>query len=131
MMMRFFALILLLAQQSLMARDAAVPDAKGPATVPDPIGSAIKSFGLMAIFLVVMWLFILAPQRKRTKELEATLKALKAGDKVVTNSGILGVVLSIKDKTLSIRSAETKLEILKSSVLEVVERGGEPSELKS
>jgi len=131
-MMRFFAMILLLAQQSLMARDAVVP---GPGTqqqmVQDPVGGAIKSFGLMGIFLLVMWLFILAPQRKRTKQLEATIKALKAGDKVVTSSGILGVVLSIKDKTLSIRSAETKLEILKSSVLEVIERGGEPSESKS
>jgi preprotein translocase subunit YajC len=131
MMMRFFALILLLARQSLMARDAAVPDAKAPPMVQDPVGGAIKSFGLMAIFLVVMWLFILAPQRKRTKQLEATLKALKAGDKVVTSGGILGVVLSIKDKSLSIRSADTKLEILKSSVLEVIERGGEPSESKS
>jgi hypothetical protein len=41
------------------------------------------------------------------------------------------VVLSIKDKSLSIRSAESKLEVLKSSVLEVIERGGEPSESKS
>jgi len=131
MMMRFFALILLLAQQSLMAADAAAPVAKAQQMVPDPFNGAIKSFGLMGVFLLVMWLFILAPQRKRTKELEATLKALKSGDKVVTSSGILGVVLSIKDKTLSIRSADTKLEILKSSVLEVIERGGEPSESKS
>jgi preprotein translocase subunit YajC len=131
MMMRFLALILLLAQQSLMARDVPVPDAKGQQMVQDPVGGAIKSFGLMGIFLLVMWLFILAPQRKRTKQLEATIKALKAGDKIVTSSGILGVVLSIKDKTLSIRSAETKLEILKSSVLEVIEKGGEPSESKS
>ena len=127
MMMRFFALILLLAQQSLMARDATAPQPM----VQDPVGGAIKSFGLMGIFLLVMWLFILGPQRKRTKELEATIKTLKTGDKVVTNSGILGEVLSIKDKTLSIRSAESKLEILKSSVLEVIERGGEPSESKS
>jgi preprotein translocase subunit YajC len=127
MMMRYFALILLLAQQSLLARDAA----PAPQMMPNDTGSAIKTFGLMAVFLVVMWVFILGPQRKRTKELEATLKALKAGDKVVTNSGILGVVLSIKDKTLSIRSAESKLEILKSSVLEVIERSGEPSESKS
>jgi preprotein translocase subunit YajC len=131
MMMRFFALVFLLAQQSLMARDATVPAAKAQPMMQDPVGGAIKSFGLMGIFLLVMWLFILAPQRKRTKELEATLKSLKSGDKVVTSSGILGVVLSIKDKTLSIRSADTKLEILKSSVLEVIERGGEPSESKS
>ena len=131
MMMRFFALLLMLAQQSLLARDVAAPDAKVQPMMQDPVGGAIKSFGLMAIFLVVMWLFILAPQRKRTKQLEATLKALKPGDKVVTSGGILGVVLSIKDKTISIRSADTKLEVLKSSVLEVIGRDGEPGELKS
>jgi preprotein translocase subunit YajC len=126
-MMRFFALFLLLAQQSLMARDSA------PAAPmqQDPVGGMIKSLGLMGIFVVGMWILLIAPQRKKAKELEATLKSLKAGDKVVTNSGILGVVLSIKDRTLSIRSADTKLEILKSSVLEIIERGGEPSESKS
>jgi preprotein translocase subunit YajC len=126
-MMRFCALFLLLAQQSLMARDAA------PAQnmVQDPVAGMIKSVGLMGIFVVGMWILLIAPQRKKAKELENTLKSLKAGDKVVTNSGILAVVLSIKDKTLSIRSADSKLEILKSSVLEVIERGGEPSESKS
>jgi preprotein translocase subunit YajC len=126
-MMRLFVLFLLLAQQSLMARDAAVPQPMQQ----DPVGTLIKNLGLMGVFVVGMWFLLFAPQRKRAKELEATIKSLKAGDKVVTNSGILGVILSIKDKTLSIRSADTKLEILKSSVLEVIERGGEPSESKS
>jgi preprotein translocase subunit YajC len=126
-MMRFFALFLLLAQQSLMARDAA----PAQPMQQDPVGGMIKSLGLMGVFVVGMWILLIAPQRKKAKELEATLKSLKSGDKVVTNSGILGVVLSIKDKTVSIRSAETKLEILKSSVLEIIERGGEPSESKS
>ena len=86
---------------------------------------------LMGIFVLGMWFLLIQPQRKKAKELATTLKALKAGDKIVTNSGILGVVLNIKDKSLSIRSADTKLEILKSSVLEVLERAGEPSESKS
>jgi preprotein translocase subunit YajC len=91
----------------------------------------IKSVGLMCVVMVAMYILLIAPQRKKAKELEVTLKSLKAGDKVVTSSGILGIVLSLKDKTLSIRSADTKLEILKSSVLEVLERGGEPGESKS
>ncbi len=74
---------------------------------------------------------MIAPQRKKAKELEATLKSLKAGDKIVTSSGIVGVILSIKDRTLSIRSAETKLEVLKTSVAEVTDRAGEASESKS
>jgi preprotein translocase subunit YajC len=131
MMKRYFALVPLLARQSLMAQNAAAPAPAGQQTVQDPTAGMIKSFGLMALFVLAMWFLMIAPQRKKAKELAATISSLKNGDKIVTNSGILGVVLSIKDKTLSIRSADTKLEILKSSVLEVIERGGEPSESKS
>ena len=47
---------------------------------------------------------------------------------VVTSSGILGVVLGVSEKTVSIRSADTKLEILKSSVSEILEKSGDSSE---
>ncbi|MBI2926096.1 MAG: preprotein translocase subunit YajC [Verrucomicrobia bacterium] len=56
------------------------------------------------------------------------LKNLKPGDKVLTSSGILGIVVSIKDKSVSIRSADTKLEILKSAVAEITERASGSSE---
>jgi preprotein translocase subunit YajC len=98
---------------------------------PDQTGAQIKFFATMIIFVVILWVLMIAPQRKKTKELEATLKSLKMGDKIVTSSGIVGVVLSIKDKTVSIRSADTKLEILKSSVAEVTERSGDSTEAKS
>ena len=96
----------------------------------DP-NAGIKMVGMFIIFAVVMWVLMIAPQRKKVKETDLMLKALRAGDKVVTTSGIVGVILAIKEKSLSIRSAETKLEILKSAVAEVTERGGEPGETKS
>ena len=98
---------------------------------PNQTGAQIKFFAYMVMFVVILYMLMIAPQRKKAKELEATLKALKAGDKIVTTSGIIGVVLSIKDRTVSIRSAETKLEILKSAVVEVTDRVGETSEAKS
>jgi preprotein translocase subunit YajC len=81
----------------------------------------------MGGMVLMMWLMIFRPQQKRAKELAAMLKNLRAGDKIVTSSGIVGVVLSLKDKTISIRSSDTKLEILKSAVAEVSERSGEAS----
>jgi preprotein translocase subunit YajC len=98
---------------------------------PDATGQGIKMFGMMAIFVVMMWFLMIAPQRKKAKEQDLMLKALRTGDKIVTASGIIGVVLSIKDKSVSIRSADTKLEILKSAVTEVTERGGDSGETKS
>jgi preprotein translocase subunit YajC len=99
--------------------------------VPDQTGQAIKTVIMLAVFMVLMWVVMIAPQRKKAKEQEAMLGAMKNGDKIVTSSGIVGVVLSIKDKTVSIRSAESKLEVLKSAVTEVTERAGEASEAKS
>ena len=52
------------------------------------------------------------------------LKNLKSGDKVVTAGGIVGVIITVKDKTVSLRSADAKMEITKSSVAEIIESGG-------
>jgi len=134
-MMRFIGLTFLLAQQTLLAADpATTATTTAPTTTtppPSDPNAQIKFFILMGAMFVFFWFFVIQPQRKKTKELEATIKSLRSGDKIVTNSGILGVILTIKDKTLSIRSADTKLEILKTSVLEVIERGGEAGESKS
>lgn len=105
--------------------------AQQTATQQDPTGQMIKFFGMMAIFVVMMWLMIFAPQRKKAKEQERLLGALRAGDKIITASGIIGVVLSVKDKSVSIRSAETKLEVLKSAITDVTEKSGESVEVKS
>ncbi len=81
-------------------------------------------FGVMAI---LVYLFMFRPQSQRAKQQEAMLKAVKPGDKVVTSSGIVGTVVALKDKTLSLRSADTKLEVLKSTVTEITERAGDSS----
>ncbi len=56
------------------------------------------------------------------------LKTIRAGDRIITNGGIVAVVITVKDKTLSIRSADAKLEITKSAVAEITERSGEASQ---
>ena len=95
-------------------------------TVPNPTAQMLQTVLLMGGMVLMMWLMLFRPQQKRAKELAAMLKALRPGDKIVTASGIVGVVLSLKDKTVSIRSNDAKLEILKSAVTEV-DRTGESS----
>jgi preprotein translocase subunit YajC len=128
MKVRFIALFLAMAQLPLLAQGtaapAAAPSGTGTTTVPNGVGQGLQSLWLFAIMGLGMYFLIIAPQRKKDKELKNTLQSLKPGDKIVTTSGILGIVVSLKDKTLSIRSADTKLEILKSSVVEIVERSG-------
>ena len=102
-------------------------DPPPPMTRDNPTGQMLQMVLLMGGIGVFMWLTMFRPQQKRAKELEAMLKNLRAGDRIVTTSGIVAVVLSLKDKTISIRSNDTKLEILKSAVAEVTERGGDSS----
>src|SRR5450759_249409 len=82
----------------------------------------------LALLVAVFYFAMIRPQQKKAKEHSALLKAVRAGDKIVTSSGIVAVVVTVKEKTLSIRSADAKFEITKSAIAEITERSGEPSE---
>jgi preprotein translocase subunit YajC len=73
------------------------------------------------VFLfLIMYVILIRPQQKKAKEHDALLKKLKVGDRVSTNGGIIGVVVGLKDNKVSIRSADSKLEMLKGAVTEVL-----------
>lgn len=82
-------------------------------------GAGGASFWIMMILLfVVMWLFMIRPQRKQQKELEAFRNSLKKGDKVITAGGIYGTVDEITDRTVLIKvDGDVKLRIDKSSIV--------------
>ena len=82
------------------------------------------SFVPMILLVVVFYFILIRPQQKRARQQSELLKQLKSGDKVVTSSGIVGVVITVKDKTVSLRSADAKLEVTKSSVTEILECSG-------
>ncbi len=71
----------------------------------------------------MMYFMLFRPQQQRSKQLAKLMANLKAGDRVVTSSGIVGIVISVKDKTVSLRSADAKMEVTKSSVTEILESG--------
>lgn len=80
------------------------------------------------LMVVVFYFILMRPQQKRAKEEAEMRKTIKPGDKVVTSSGIIGVVIGVKEKSLSIRSADSKFEILKSAVAEITERSSGAAE---
>ncbi|HWF19770.1 MAG TPA: preprotein translocase subunit YajC [Verrucomicrobiae bacterium] len=91
----------------------------------------VLQFVPFILMFVVLYFIMIRPQSKKAKQVAAMLKTMKPGDKIVTNSGIVGTVVSVKDRTVSIRSADTKLEVLKSAVTEITERSGETSASES
>jgi preprotein translocase subunit YajC len=93
-----------------------------PGTAPNPTAQMLQMLGTFAILGVIFYFLMIRPQQTKAREHAVLLKALKPGDRVLTGGGILGVVISVKEKSVSIRSADTKLEILKSAVTEIIEK---------
>ena len=76
-------------------------------------------FMYLPIFLI-FYFFIIAPQRKKQKELKATLDNLKKNDEVVTSSGIHGTVVIVKDKTVVLRVDDNcRIEFDKEAIVSV------------
>ena len=72
------------------------------------------------MFAVIYFLMI-APNQKKQKAWQQMLSQLKTGDKVTTNGGIRGTVLSVKDDALIVRTQPDgiKLEFVRSSIAAV------------
>lgn len=63
---------------------------------------------MLALMFVIMYFFMIRPQRKRQKEVENFRNNLKVGDKVVTASGVYGNVkeLNLGEKYMTIEVAK-------------------------
>ena len=89
------------------------PDA-APAQGTSGLFSLVTPFVIViAIFYLLMW----RPQAKERKKLQEWLANVKRGDEVVTQSGIIGVVHQVEDRTVTLDvGGGTKLRILKAQV---------------
>ena len=66
---------------------------------------------------VVFYLLVFMPMKKRQKKMETFIAALKNGDKVITNSGIYGVIAGVKDKSFVLKiSDQVKIEVTKNAI---------------
>lgn len=80
------------------------------------LGPIIQILPFILIFAVFYFLIIM-PQRKRQQQLQATIAALKAGDRIITSGGIIARVVEVRDTSLLIRTADKSiLEITRASV---------------
>lgn len=70
----------------------------------------------IALLVLIMYLFILRPQIRRSREHRALIQSLKAGDKVVTTGGIHGEVMRIHEDTITIRSEGSTFRVDKSAI---------------
>lgn len=81
-------------------------------------GSSISMWIMLILIFVVMWFFMIRPQRKQQKELQEFRNSLKKGDKIVTVGGIYGEIVEVNEKTALIKvDGDTKLRVDKNGLV--------------
>lgn len=81
-------------------------------------GSPYMSFIMLALIIVVFYMFMIRPQMKRQKELRKFQEALQKGDKVIVAGGVYGKVFDVKDDHIVVEiSDNVRIKVIKSTVL--------------
>ncbi|MGN1340278.1 MAG: preprotein translocase subunit YajC [Oscillospiraceae bacterium] len=72
----------------------------------------------LALLIVFFYFFIIRPEKKRNKEMQNMLNNIQVADEVITNGGIIGRVLSVKEDTVLLEtgSDRTKIRVLKTAI---------------
>ena len=87
-------------------------------TAPAAQGSGLSMWIMLALIFVVMWFFMIRPQRKQQKELDNFRNSLKNGDKVVTIGGIHGTVCEVKDTYVLVEvDKDVKIRVSKQAIV--------------
>jgi preprotein translocase subunit YajC len=95
-------------------------DAAAPA--PNPILQFVPLLFVGFIF----YFLLIRPQQKQRKEHQKLVAAIKTGDKVVTSSGIYGLISNVKETTVLLKIADNvKIEIDKTAIATVITRSGD------
>ena len=85
------------------------------------------------IFVALIYFVGIRPQQKRMKDHKAMLEAIRRGDRVVTNGGIVGVITKVteNEKEIQVEIAEGVREKVMRDMIAAVLSKTEPVESKS
>ena len=104
------------AAQTQVVTGGAAP-AQAPAASPSPFGMAVP----FLVMIGIMYFLMIRPQQKRMKEHQSLVGGLKNGDEIVTSAGILGTIVGMTDKVVTLEvSRDVQLKVLRSQVNQVV-----------
>ena len=80
-----------------------------------------------AFIFIIFYFLLIRPQQKRQKEHQQLLTNLKTGDKVITSSGIHGLIANVKDTTFLVKVADNvKIEVDKNAIASVSKSVDQP-----
>jgi preprotein translocase subunit YajC len=82
---------------------------------------SLSGLALPILFFVVLYFLMIVPNQRKQKKWQAMLDQIKSGDRVTTNGGIRGTVLTVKDDAVVLRVQPDglKMEFVKSAIAAV------------
>ncbi len=82
----------------------------------------LMTLGYLAFFILIMYLMIFLPQKKRDKKAKAMLDALQVGNSIITIGGVSGKVVNIKDDEVTVETGveRAKVDFKKWAIKEVI-----------
>lgn len=85
---------------------------------------AFAQFIPLILIFAIMYLFLIRPQQKKLKEHQAMVAALRRGDQIITQGGLIGKVSKVKDDNeIEVELAENvKVRVVKSTVAQVISK---------
>jgi len=85
---------------------------------------AFAQFVPLILIFAIMYLLLIRPQQKKAKEHQAMVAALRRGDQVVTQGGIIGKVSKVKDDNeIEIEvAAGVNVRVVRSTIAQVVSK---------
>ena len=90
------------------------------ANTPAPAANPLTSFVPIILIFIIMYFLLFRPQIKRQKEQAKLVASVKTGDRVVTASGIHGIISNVKDRTVIVKIADNvKVEMDKTAIANV------------
>lgn len=87
---------------------------------PNPAATLMMMMGFVAIFYFLLY----RPQKKQQQQHQALVQNLKKGDEVRTVGGIVGTIVHLTDDRVTLKSADTRLEVERSKIGQVIQKEG-------
>lgn len=90
---------------------------------------ALGQFIPLILIMGIMYFFLFRPQQQRMKEHQAMVAALRRGDQIVTQGGLIGKVSKVKDdKEVEVEIADgVKVRVVRATISQVLNKT-EPAE---
>lgn len=98
-----------------------------PAGGAGPAGGSMFSILAMVAVFVIFYIILILPESRRRKKLQKEISEIKQGDKIITTGGIRGVVDYVGERTVYIKSLDSKFELSKEAIAGIDRTGMEKS----